>query len=151
MKNAFGLVFAAGLTGLLFLGSGCAWGKGGEPAAAPDASAIALEMELGNRLIDAFCDNDGKEFVALLPEEMRKRFDVDEFKLAYENTRGALGEAVSFEYFGELETPVFRVLLWKVRFRRETSDGETVHQEALFRVVTGRVDDKPQVVSFGFI
>ena len=150
MKKTVWLV-ALGLTALLFSGFGCAVvdGDGMERDVAADPTA--LERELGDKMLAAFCGNQAEGFVALLPDEMQRRFAKEAFDTAYKNTRESLGEAVSYDYFGELETPVFRVLLWKVRFKRETSDKKIIHQEALFRVVTGRVDDVPRVVSFGFI
>ena len=150
MKKTVWLI-AVGLAMLLVSGFGCAVADGDGMERSANSEAIAPELELGNKMLAAFSCNKASDFVSLLPAEMQRRFGKDAFDTAYKNTRESLGEVVSFGYFGELETPVFRVLLWKVRFRRETSDKKTIHQEALFRVVTGRIDDVPQVVSFGFL
>ena len=39
----------------------------------------------------------------------------------------------------------------KTRFLRKTAAGRDVYQETLFRVVIGRLDGKPYVLSFGFL
>ena len=106
---------------------------------------------LGEKMCAAFQNDDCARFVALLPAAMRRDFDEEAFRRARAKLTGALGEAAGFTFLGTLTHPLLAIQLWKVAFVKEASDGAAVTQEALLQISIGRVDDHPQVVSFGFL
>ncbi len=108
-------------------------------------------QENGKVLLQAFQDNKPRVFVGELPVELRKQFGEKEFAGARKSIVDTLGEPVSFTYLTTLENPLLTVSLWKVRFSRKSSEGETITQEALFRVISGVGKGKFQVVSFNFL
>ena len=120
----------------------------------PEAAPVAddAEYELGRRLLGAFLAGDGEEFVGLLPEEAAERFGVKEFEASRKALVESLGEPISFSYVTDLELPVFTPHIWKVRFRRrDLKSGETFTSEVLFRVITGRIDDRTIITAFQFL
>ena len=64
-----------------------------------------------------------------------------------------IGTPEKFEFITGLDAPVFKSHLWKVTFRRQAvlNQEQEFRQETLFRVVTGELDGKPYIVSFGFL
>ena len=147
------LLFAAAA----FFG-GCA-STAPEPAPAADA-ALTEEIATGDAMLAAFRDDDAGAFLKQLPENVAERFGEKEFETARRNLTETMGELESYEFLCPLEMPreekggkkpTLRPLIWKARFLRKTVSGRAVHQETLFRVVIGRLDDKPHVLSFGFL
>ena len=141
---------SAAMLALVCIFSGCTVIKELPPetgSAVPDA-----EYELGRHLLEAFLSGDGEEFVSLLPEEAAEKFGVKEFEASRKALTESLGEPISFSYVTELELPVFTPHIWKVRFRRQDlRSGETFTSEALFRVITGKIDDRPIITAFQFL
>ena len=107
---------------LLLAAAGCASAKPGEPAE-PVCAVRAADVQLGDKLLEAY-------------ETIEKQF----------------GEMQSFSYLTELKTPLVQNRIWTVRFERKADQGkETVEQDLLFRLVTGEVDGKLQVLGMGFL
>ncbi|MCQ2378952.1 MAG: hypothetical protein MJ016_07090 [Victivallaceae bacterium] len=100
-------------------------------------------------LLDAFLADDGKGFVAALPEEMQKSFTVERFR----STRAALvdasGHPKTFPYLTLLAIPHFHPSVWKISCERISENGSPRTAQVLFRVVTAR-DDQNNVVIRGF-
>ncbi len=136
---------------VLVLMSGCAGRAEVRPANVPDAAAVQAEQAIGGALVEAFVRNDAAAFVELLPEELRKQFGKPEFEQARNELRQTLGEPVSSRFETTLEHPLVGVSLWRVRFERRGAEGGSIHQEALFRVITGRPDGRAAVISFNFL
>lgn len=110
------------------------------------------EQILGRELLSAFIANRPDAFLALLPEEMRERFDKKDFERSRSALIEAIGEPVSFRYVTRLELTAFEPHLWAVRFRRvNPASKKEFYSEALFRVITGRIDGRPQIVNFKFL
>lgn len=123
----------------------------GADCAAPDGFACRART-LAEKLCRAFVRDDADGFRALLPENLRKEFHEEAFRTARRKLVSALGEASGWEYAATLRHPLLNVQLWKIAFCKTASDGtEKITQEALFQVMIGEIDGKPQVVSFGFL
>ena len=84
----------------------------------------------------------------VLVEDLQKEFSSETFAQSLRQLQKTLGTIRSFEYWGELKTPVLKTLVWKVCFR---SDGSVIEQEVLFRALIAPVDGKNRVISFGFL
>ena len=122
-------------------------------AADRTAAVNTEEYELCRKLLTAFIKNDAGSFVAMLPDEVQKKFGVKEFEAARKQVVTSLGQPVSFAYVTKLELAPLTPHIWKVRFERSgiRKKDETFHSEALFRVITGKVNGKAVITSFQFI
>lgn len=110
------------------------------------------ESELCRALLTAFLENDANAFIARLPEESRRNFTKQQFKTTRNAVVESMGEPISFQYVTDLELTAFTPHIWKIRFRRTDARTEqTFTSEALFRIITGRVDGKPVVIGFQFL
>lgn len=107
--------------------------------------------QLASKLAHAFKNGNAKEFVAALPENMRKEFNEKKFLEAHKMMTEAMGEVVSADFVTDLKHPVLSIKLWKIGFKKTGKDSGELIQQALFQVTIGEVDKKAQVVSFGFI
>jgi len=135
MKRAIAAYCAAGA-----LCGGCA------------SATVPPEREkIGQALVDGLCSDRAEAFTSQLPEEIRKDFGCGEFRSSREKLCRAMGKPVAGHYAGRLEHPFFDIELWKIAFERKDSAGETVRQEALFQVVSGREDGRNKIISFGFL
>ena len=106
------------------------------------------EYELARKLLQAFVKNDAEAFVALLPEETRKNFDVKKFRDTRKSIIDSIGEPISYSYMTTLELNVLHPQIWKVRFRRQNvNKTKEFTSEVLFKVVTGTIDKKEAVVT----
>ena len=141
--------FGAALVPALLLFSGCAT-KTETATEMADRGSLEERM-LGEKMLKAFKDKDSKAFLALLPPETRKRFGEKEFQSARSEIVTPLGEPVSYEYVTDLQAPVLHPMIWKVRFHRLGSNKQPIEQDALFRIIVGKLDDKPWILSFGFL
>jgi len=133
---------------LLSAAAGCA----AVNSAGPEAEAVRPSPATnGEALLKAFRGNDAAAFLAALPAELRGQFGQKEFEGARRSIGESLGEPVAYEYLTTLEHPLLTVSLWKVRFERKDSEGETVRQEAVFRVISAVENGGFRVVSFNFL
>lgn len=130
---------------------GCAGRAGERSAEVTENTPVRIEWEDGRKLAEAFVRGDAGAFTALLPEELRKRFGKAEFDRARGELSRTLGEPVSCCFETTLEHPLVGVSLWRIRFERRGTGGEVIHQEALFRVISGRADGRPAIISFNFL
>lgn len=143
-------LLAAGL--LLASGAGCAVFDTGKTAAAETATAQPPSPEEnGRKLLEAFVNDDAASFIGELPPELQKQFDEQAFANARQSLAGKLGKAVSFSYLTTQEHSYLTVSLWKVRFKRSSSEGKDIFQEAVFRVISSHRNDKYTVISFNFL
>ncbi len=115
------------------------------------AEPVAHKSVPGERLTAAFVRNDEKAFLAELPAELQKEFPADKFHAAGNSLAKSLGKPVSFRYLTRIEHPLVNVEVWLIRFERTGEDGKLIHQEALFRVISGILDEKPGIISFNFL
>ena len=110
------------------------------------------EMKLCRQLLHEFLNNHPQDFVQLLPEDMRDRFDEKKFAETRLYITETLGEPVSFQYLTTLEFVTLAPHIWKIRFRRQDKRGNTLHSEALFRIITGRTaQNEVAVIGFNFL
>ncbi|MBQ9501826.1 MAG: hypothetical protein IJU70_06695 [Lentisphaeria bacterium] len=135
MKRAIAACCAAGA-----LCGGCA-----------SAAAPPEHEKIGQALVDGLCSDRAEVFTSRLPDEIRKDFGCEEFRSSREKLCRTMGKPVAGRYAGRLEHPFFGIDLWKIAFERTGSGGETVRQEALFQVVSGRENGKNKIISFGFL
>ena len=106
------------------------------------------EYELARKLLQAFVKNDAEAFVALLPEETRKNFDVKKFRDTRKSIIDSIGEPISYSYMTTLELNVLHPQIWKVRFRRSNvNNSKEFTSEVLFKVVTGMANGQEAVVT----
>ncbi len=118
------------------------------------AARVASESRiLGEKMLDAYIADDADDFVALLSNDLRRNFDTDAFAANRATVEETIGSAQSYEFLTELDAPVFRTYLWKVRFNRKAQldEDKLFSQETVFRIVTADLDGKPCLVSFGFL
>ena len=135
---------------LLLAAAGCASAKPGEPAE-PVCAVRAADVQLGDNLLEALRTHDYDTFAKLWGNQ-DKKMTPEEFKTSYETIEKQFGEMQSFSYLTELKTPLVQNRIWTVRFERKADQGkETVEQDLLFRLVTGEVDGKLQVLGMGFL
>ena len=144
--------FLAILGFVMFCSSGCTVIKE-YPAAESSVKVNPQEYELGRKLVSALVKNDGKAFVALLPEETRSKYTVESLEKTRKSIVESLGEPVAFSFFTALELPALTPQIWKIRFcRTNLKSGEKFYSEVLFRVITGMFDKKQAVITgFQFI
>ena len=147
------LLFAAAV-----IFGGCA-STAPQPASEADA-ALNEGIATGEAMLAALRDDDASAFLKQLPENIAARFGEKDFAAARRNLKETMGELESYQFLCPLEmpreaeerkTPTLHPLIWKTRFLRKTAAGRDVYQETLFRVVIGRLDGKPYVLSFGFL
>ncbi|MBQ7207092.1 MAG: hypothetical protein IJS01_04775 [Lentisphaeria bacterium] len=105
----------------------------------------------GQALVDGFCSGEAAAFASRLPEEIRKDFGEKEFRSSREKVCGKMGQPVGSRSARRLAHPFFDIELWKIAFERKGTDGETLRQEALFQVVSGRENGREKIISFGFL
>ena len=117
----------------------------------PDDAELARSVELGNNILASFRDEDFAKLRKNIPGPLQSKMTEMDFKTSCNNWRDTLGKIKDFDYVLELDTPAVRNLIWRVEFERDTTDGDEVEQDMLFRLVTGKVDDETCVLSCGFL
>jgi len=140
------------LLGALLAGGGCTVIRE-LPREEAAKQPSGIEYELSKRLLEAFLKNDGKDFIACLPEETQKNLDLKGFATFRKSIIESLGEPISYQYVTALELTVFTPHIWKIRFRRtDRRTQEEFTSEALFRVITGKTKkDEAVITGFQFI
>ena len=117
----------------------------------PDDAELARSVELGNNILASFRDEDFAKLRKNIPGPLQTKMTEKDFKTSCTNWRDTLGRIKDYDYVLELDTPAVRNLIWRVEFERDTTDGDEVEQDMLFRLVTGKVDDETCVLSCGFL
>lgn len=145
MKKTFFVLFY--VVAVSFFSTGCVIVK--EYAPEKDKMDIApQEYELARKLVRAFVINDGKAFVALLPEETRTKFTVETFEKTRKSLIESVGEPVEYRYLTTLELAALHPQIWKVRFKRwNVNRTKEFTSEVLFKVVTGMSDRSTAVIT----
>ena len=96
--------------------------------------------------------NDAKTFLGAMPEEARKKFNEKQFAASRKSILESMGEPISFCYVTSLEMTAFTPHVWKIRFQRtDPRNDKKFTSEALFRIITGKIDGKPVLIGFQFI
>ena len=110
------------------------------------------EFAFSRKLVIAFMRNDAKGFLQYLPEEVRDKFDEKKFAASRKSIIESLGEPISFQYVTSLELTAFTPFIWKIRFQRtDPRNGKKFTSEALFRIITGKLNGKPTLIGFQFL
>ena len=117
----------------------------------PDDATLVESVKLGNNILASFRDEDFGRLKKNIPGPLQTKMTEKDFKTSCANWRDSLGRIKDFDYVLELDTPAVRNLIWRVEFERDTTDGDEVEQDMLFRLVTGNVDDETCVLSCGFL
>ena len=117
----------------------------------PDDAELIRSVELGNNILVSFRDEDFAKLRKNIPGPLQTKMTEKDFKTSCGNWRDTLGTIRDYDYVLELDTPAVRNLIWRVEFERDTTDGDMVEQDMLFRLVTGNVDDETCVLSCGFL
>ena len=131
--------------------SGCTSVADAEQSAA-EAAAPAEEQKAGESLILAFMKNKPALFLSQLPAEARKDYTEKDFEITRKSMLEKLGEPVSYRFITNLEHPIATVSVWRIRFERWNSDKtKKIHQETLFRAISGKIDGKDVLLSFNFL
>ena len=123
-------------------------------AAAQESSpseASPAEIRIGNEILKAIKNNDFHLFQSCLKNGPAENLSRKDFEISRKNNEARFGELREFRFLDSLKTPTVRNLIWKAGFRRRGSAGQIIDQELLFRVVTGTLDGKTVVLSFGFL
>lgn len=108
-------------------------------------------LQCGDAVLRAFQEKNYELLKEALAENLQKEFSSEAFAQSFRQLQKTLGTIHSFEYWGELKTPVLKTLVWKVCFRRTGSDGSAIEQEVLFRALIAPVNGENRVISFGFL
>lgn len=108
-------------------------------------------LQCGSCVLKAFQEKRYELLKEALAENLQKEFSSEAFTQSLRQLQKTLGTIRSFEYWGELKTPVLKTPVWKVCFRRNGSDDSVIEQEVLFRALIAPVDGKNRVISFGFL
>ena len=116
-----------------------------------DEVDLARSVELGNNILASFRDEDFAKLRKNIPGPLQTKMTEKDFKTSCGNWRDTLGKIRDYDYVFELDTPAVRNLIWRVEFERDTTDGNEVEQDMLFRLVTGNVDGETCVLSCGFL
>lgn len=131
---------------------GCATGVRELPAEVRKTEPQGADYEFCRKLVIAFMKNDAKTFLSHMPEEARKKFNEKQFAASRKSIIESMGEPISFRYVTSLELTAFTPHVWKIRFQRtDPRNGRKFTSEALFRIITGRIDGKPVLIGFQFI
>ena len=101
-------------------------------------------------LLEAFKAGDYKRLRNALPPSLARQFTEDMVKKSNNTVKNTLGEIKSYEFLTRLQAPVFRNMIYKVKFQRTGNDRQTIEQEALFRIMLAEDKGVIQVLSFVF-
>lgn len=112
------------------------------------ASRAPSHFRKAERLVAAFCKNDKEAFLKELPPDTHMDFKDEQYDFMIKDVRERYGEPVSFEYVTELETPLVHPHVWKIRFKKKTSDGKDFTHEILYRVLVGNADRQDLILGF---
>ena len=101
-------------------------------------------------LLEAYKNNNYQQLQKELPPSLARQFDKNSFILSRNALVKTLGEITSYQFLTRLQAPVFRNMIYRVKFERTGSDRKTITQEALFRVMLAENNGIIQVLSFVF-
>lgn len=108
-------------------------------------------IQCGDAVLRAFQEKNYGLLKEVLAENIQKEFTPEAFSQSLRQLQNTLGTIRTFEYRGELKTPVLKTLVWKVCFGRTGSDGSAIEQEILFRALIACVNGESRVIGFGFL
>ena len=148
-KTYFPVLFIAAAS---VLQSGCATTDNGNNALTAEQQML-LDKAAENKcieLLEAYKRNDYKRLQSALPPSLARQFTEEAFKQSRNAAKNTLGEIKSYEFLTRLQAPVFRNMIYKVKFQRTGSDRKIIEQEALFRVMLAENNGIIQVLSFVF-
>ncbi len=137
-----------GALSILFFTNGCASVSQNEVA---EKSIQSTPDVSGEKLVTAFVRDNDKTFLELLPAELQKKFNTEHFKSFRQQLVAKLGNPVSYRYLGNVKHPLLQIEIWNVEFQRTDEQGKIVSLEAPFRVISGSVDGRNQIISFNFL
>lgn len=152
MKNIIRAIFCTLFAAAVLLNSGCVFAKTADGSLTADQqSQLDKAAEKACiELLEAFKNNDYPRLRKTLPVSLAKQFTEENFKQSRNAAVKILGEIKSYEFLTRLQAPIFRNMIYKVKFQRTGNDRKTIEQEALFRVMLAEDNGKIQVLSFVF-
>ena len=126
--------------------------EGFRPLPQPEATRWRAESErLGSGILKAFQQKDFAALQRNTPGELSTQTTAAAFQNSCRNFEAKFGKLTSFSFLTALDTPAFCNLIWVANFMRKGENGGEIRRQLLFRVVTLMVDDRVQVVSYGFM
>ena len=132
--------------------TGCATRIRELPAEVRKTEPQGADFEFCRKLVIAFMKNDAKTFLAHVPEEVREKFSEKQFAASRKAIIESMGEPISFRYVTALEMTAFTPHIWKIRFQRtDPRNDKKFTSEALFRIITGKINGKPVLIGFQFL
>lgn len=132
---------------IAFAVSGCVSQK-----TVPETQTNSTQMtERGAMMIKAFQKDDYPLFARQFDGNIPGDFGKNEFERGRQQVTLSAGNITDFRFLETLSGPVFTTWLWAVTFDKKGADGKNISQELLFKAVAGKLDDKMQIVSFGFL
>ena len=152
MKNIIKAIFCTLFAAAVLLNSGCNTVELHESQLTADQqSQLDKAAEKACiELLEAFKNNDYPRLRKTLPVSLAKQFTEENFKQSRNAAVKILGEIKSYEFLTRLQAPIFRNMIYRVKFQRTGNDRKTIEQEALFRVMLAEDNGKIQVLSFVF-
>ena len=138
------------LLGVVFL-TGCATMQQ-SPEELSEAERIAArEQQMGEVMLEAFRTKNFEQYIQFIPRGGRQEYTLEKFNTQQREVQASMGEIVSWRFLGRLEMEPAHRLVWAVRFKSHTIQGQEIYKEALFSIVVGRVDENLRVFLFAFI
>ena len=153
MKKLFKIYFPVLFITTAILPCGCTTTANNSNNDLTAEQQLLLEKSAANKcveLLEAYKNNDYKRLQNALPPSLARQFTEDAFKQSRNAAKNTLGEIKNYEFLTRLQAPVFRNMIYKVKFQRTGSDRKIIEQEALFRVMLAENNGIIQVLSFVF-
>ena len=154
MKKIAAFMFVNALAAAaLLLNTGCAANSEPDNAALTAEQQTILDKAAEKKcieLLEAYKTNDYARLKNALPPSLARQFSEDMFKQSRNAAKNTLGEIKSYEFLTRLQAPVFRNMIYKVKFQRTGNDRKTIEQEALFRIMLAENNGVIQILSFVF-
>lgn len=138
------------LLGAIFF-TGCATVRQSEEELSEAERIAAREQQMGEVMLEAFRTKNFEQYIQFIPRGGRQEYTQEIFNNQQREIQASMGEIVSWRFLGRLELEPAHRLVWAVRFKSRTIQGEEIHKEALFSIVVGRVDENLRVFLFAFI
>ncbi len=122
-----------------------------EPPVTQVDAQLNQARKYGDNILKAFQTANFQLLKDNSPGDLLEKLTEKDFQTSCRNFTEKFGQVKKFTYLTNLETPALGNQVWLVTFERTGAQGNKIEQQLLFRLVSMRVDDKVQVVSYGFI
>lgn len=155
----------------ILLGAGCASPSSGEKEetkpprlteieTSAAESVVTMGREAGAKLLKALQNGDFAATAGLPVGDAKDKLTPERFNAVVEKVVKANGGIQSFAYLTDLNTPPYKLLLWKVTFAPKKTEAEKKEEagsvapetgaDMLFELWMGKLDGEYKIVGFRF-